>query len=208
MQVLELPLRDLRPAVWNANTMSADHQKRLGVSLARYGLVQNLVVRPVGGAAYEVLSGNQRLQLLQRSGTMNVPCVVIDLDDAQARLFSQALNHIHGEDDLGLRAGLIRQVLKEVPEADVLALLPETAESLKGLETLGLADLTEHLRAWELAQAAKLKCFTAQLTGDQLQTVEHALDRAGEGRASDGVNPNRRGNALYLLCKEYLEVNS
>ena len=109
---------------------------------------------------------------------------------------------------MGLRAELIRRVLKEIPEADVLALLPETAESLKDLETLGLADLTEHLRAWELAQTAKLRYFTAQLTGDQLQTVEQALDMAGEGQASDGGNPNRRGNALYQLCKQYLEYES
>ena len=208
MQIVDLPIQDLRPATWNANVMGEDDRHRLRASVERYGLIQNLIVRPDGDGTYEVLSGNQRLLALKESGAARVPCVVVALDDAQARLLAQALNRIHGEDDLGLRAELIRQVLKEVLEADVLALLPETAESLRGLETLGLTDLTEHLRVWELAQAAKLRYFTAQLTGEQMQTVEEAFEKVEEGRASVGINPNRRGNALYALCKQYLEEAS
>ena len=45
---------------------------------------------------YEMLAGNQRLQVLSRSGVMAVPCVVVDLGDGEARLFFQALNRVHG----------------------------------------------------------------------------------------------------------------
>ena len=208
MRVVNLHVRGLMPAAWNANIMDDEGQRRLEASLERYGLVQNLVVRPVGSGAYEVLSGNQRLMALKETGVARVPCVVVELDDAQARLLAQAMNRINGEDDLGLRAELIRQVLKEVPKAEVLALLPETAESLKGLETLGLADLTEHLQAWEYAQATRLRHLTVQLTGEQLHTVEEAFERVGEGDTSNDGNPNTKGNALYRLSKHFLETAS
>ena len=106
MQVVDLPLDGLLEAPWNPNEQDPDMMARLTESISRHGLVQNLVFRPLGDA-YEVLSGNQRLQVLRGIGDVKVPCVVINLDDAQARLLAQALNRVHGEDDLGLRAELI-----------------------------------------------------------------------------------------------------
>ena len=104
MKVIDLPLVQLREAPWNPNRMEPAVQARLRTSVSRFGLVVNLVVRPLDDDSYEVLSGNQRLHLLQELDYANVPCVVVDLDDASARLLAQALNRIHGEDDLGLRA--------------------------------------------------------------------------------------------------------
>ena len=105
-------LEQLYPATWNANRMDGAAISRLRESLARYGMVQNLVVRKLANANYEVLSGNQRLTVLRDLGYAEAPCVVVELDDARARLLAQALNRIQGEDDLGLRAELIRQVLE------------------------------------------------------------------------------------------------
>ena len=96
MQVVDLPLQNLSPAPWNANVMDGEDQRRLQVSLERYGLVQNLVVRPIGNERYEVLAGNQRLNALREARVDRVPCVVIELDDAQARLLAQALNRARG----------------------------------------------------------------------------------------------------------------
>jgi len=75
------------------------------------------------------------LKLLREFNVSKVPCVIVNLDDAHARLFAQALNHIHGDDDLGLRAELIREVLKTIPEQEVLAILPDTMVGLKGMAT-------------------------------------------------------------------------
>ena len=45
---------------------------------------------------YEMLAGNQRLQVLGRSGVMAVPCVAVDLGDGEVRLLCQTLNWVHG----------------------------------------------------------------------------------------------------------------
>ena len=84
-----------------------------------------------------MLSGNQRLAVLRELGFTEIPCIVAELDDVQAMLLAQALNRVHGEDNLGLRAQLIKNVLAHLPEREVTAILPETAESLLGLAAMG-----------------------------------------------------------------------
>jgi len=206
MQVVDLPVNDLLEAPWNPNQQDPATMARLTESISRHGMVQNLVVRPLGEGTYEVLSGNQRIQVLRRNGEIKVPCVVVELGDAQARLLAQALNRIHGDDDLGLRAELMREVLDGLPQEEVLLLLPETAESLTSLCSLGQEDMAGYLQAWQEAQDARLRHITFQLTLNQLEVVEEVLARLlPRARNSQGDSPNARGTALYLLCLADLE---
>ena len=80
----------------------------------------------------------------------------------------------------------------------MLSLLPESAASLEALSSLGETSLAEHLQVWQQAKAARLHHMIFQLSADQVKIVEEALD-------SDGAAPNRRGNALFLLCRSYLQ---
>lgn len=205
MDVVDLSVDPLREAPWNPNIMDGEMLERLRVSISLYGLVEPLVVRPDGSETYEVLSGNQRLHLLKEQEYTIAPCVVIDVDDAHATLLAQALNHVHGTDDLGLRAELMREVLAAVPQNEVLSLLPETPESLRDLASLGQGDLAVHLQAWQRAQAARLRHLQFQLTDAQLEVVEETLARVlPRVRDAQGTSPNVRGTALYLLCRDYL----
>lgn len=208
MKIVELPIRYLKEAPWNANRMNEVMLARLKESLNRYGLVSNLVVRKLSISSYEVLSGNQRLKLLGEMGFTFVPCAVVQLDDAQARLLSQAINHVQGQDDIGLRAELLREVLKTIPENEVAAILPETTNSLKALSTLNEQTVASYLQNFEQLKKTKLKHLQFQLTGDQLEIIEKALAMLLPKAKKRGDNPNIRGNALYLLCKSYLEKNS
>ena len=149
MDVRNLPLERLQDAPWNPNRMDDIALNRLRESLSRYGLVQNLVVRPISEDSHEVLSGNQRLQVLRELCYVEAPCVVVEVDNAHARLLTQALNRLQGEDDLGLKAELVREVLKTLPKEDVLSLLPETTESLQALSSLGQETMAEYLQNWQ-----------------------------------------------------------
>ena len=208
MKITNIPVDLLRQPEWNPNQLNHDGLSKLGRSIDRYGLVQNLVVRRMEDGTYEMLAGNQRLQVLSRSGIMEVPCVVVELEDGEARLLCQALNRVHGEDDLGLRAELLRQVLEELPEEEVLGILPDTRMGLESLVNLGQDSVDGYLENWQAAQAVRLKHLQFQLTGQQLESVEEALARLmPEASSGHGSSPNARGTALYILCRRYLDVS-
>ena len=204
MQVIELPLAVLKEAPWNANQIDAAMLQRLRASIAKYGFVQNLVVRQIG-EYYEVLSGNQRLKLLREFNVTKVSCVIVELDDGHARLLAQALNHVHGADDLGLRAELLREVLQVIPQQEVMAVLPDSMVGLNGMAMMHQETMAGYLQNWEKARAARLRNLLFKLTAEQLQTVETALDGIlPEARRQQGNSPNTRGTALYLICKSFL----
>jgi ParB family chromosome partitioning protein len=210
VEVTDLPLDQIQEAPWNANQMDQAMRLRLRRSIQRFQLVVPLVVRPIRGPIgdlYETVGGAQRLQVLRELGFASAPCVVAEADDAEARLLSQALNRVQGEDDPGLRAELLRELLKRLPQEEVLKLLPETASGLQALASLGQQDIAGYLQSWRQSQSARLKHLTFQFSPPQLEVIEKALAQVmpqAKDAATD--NPNPRGNALYLLCKGYLEL--
>ncbi len=133
MRIVDLQLEAIQEAPWNANEMEPAMEARLRHSIQRFGLVAPLVVRQLDDGAYETIGGAQRLRLLREEGKQDVVCVVVEADEAEARLLSQALNHIFGHDNPGLRAELLRKVLAQLPEEEVLDVLPDSQESLAAL---------------------------------------------------------------------------
>jgi len=207
MQVVDVPIGSITPAGWNPNQMSDVIADKLRGSIRRFGLVVPLVVRELAPGRYETIGGAQRLGIAQDLGFSKMPCVVVEADDMEARLLGQCLNRIAGDDDLGLKAELIRELLGSMPQEEVLKLLPETVESLNALASLGQEDMASHLIAWQEAQHARLKHMQFQLTSVQLEVVDEALARVmPEARSTGGDNPNVRGTALYLLCKRILDL--
>jgi ParB family transcriptional regulator, chromosome partitioning protein len=206
MKVIDIRIERLIEASWNVNRMDEDMLNHLKQSLITYGVVEPLVVRPVKKPNFEVLSGNQRLKVIRSMRFKSAPCVVANLNDQEAMLLAQALNGIKGEDDLARKGALLKKILSNVPEDKILSILPETSESLRDLSSLGQEDLAEHLQAWADAQAARLKHMQLQFTHQQLETVEEAVNLILPKAKNDSFeNPNDRGNAIFLLCKFYLE---
>ncbi len=206
MKTIDISLTKLKPAPWNPNQMDETMMSHLRESISKYGLVEPLVARKVDEEQYEVLSGNQRLKVLEDLDFKSVPCVIVELDDARAMLLAQALNGLRGEDDLALKGALLKEILSSVPEDEVLSLLPETTESLKSLSMINEMDLAEHLKTWEERQVARLRHMQLQFTDKQLETVEEAVSLVMDKVKKDVFdNPNARGNAIFLLCKFYLE---
>lgn len=209
MEVLDLPTEQLREAPWNPNEADEATLRRLAASIGRFGTVLPLVVRPLADG-YEVIGGNQRLRLYREQSVVTVPCVEVQVDDASARLLAQALNAVHGQDDLNKKASLVRDLLATMPEAQVLAILPDTAQALRGLAALGQpgAGLAENLSAWATAEAArakaKLHVISFPFSDEQKAAIEDAIATALALPAVaryDG--PNRRAAALVHIAQEW-----
>lgn len=204
MQIVEVPSGKVVPAVWNANEMDPAMLAHLNSSIGHFGLVSPLIVRRIGNH-YETIGGNQRLKVLKGTGAKTIPCVVVEMNDAQAKVLSQGLNHIHGSDNLGLRAELLRQILKATPAKQVLSILPETPQSLAEASKQDQLSLDDYLKAQKLSQNARLHHFTVQLTAEQVRMVEEAFNKL-ESRLGIQGGPKNRGAALYWLCQKFLKA--
>jgi DNA modification methylase len=132
--VRQIPLTRLHAAPWNANVMSASTQAKVRESVRRFGIVENLVARPLPRRGhYEVLSGNHRLTIYEEEGLDTADVHIVHLDDAQARLLAQTLNRTRGRDDPERYADLLRRILEDLAPADITQLLPETEHSIAKL---------------------------------------------------------------------------
>jgi ParB-like chromosome segregation protein Spo0J len=132
VDVVELPLPKLLRAEWNANRVDEETLVKIRRSIEQFGVVENLVVRkhPAKRGCFEVLSGNHRRDLYEQAGMTLAPCVVVDVDDARARLLAQTLNRTRGADDPLAYRELLEDVLGTMSVDEVLELLPETSASL------------------------------------------------------------------------------
>jgi hypothetical protein len=132
MNVQELPLEVLVEADWNANRVPRSLLAKIRRSLTEFGIVENLVARPhpQRPGLFEVISGNHRLRLLRELGVETVPVVLLELDDARARLLAQTLNRTRGSDDPHAYARLLEEVLAELDVAQVTGLLPESEATI------------------------------------------------------------------------------
>lgn len=207
MNIVKLSIEQIHASPWNPNEMDEEMTSRLRRSIQRFGLVAPLVVWRTEDGHYETIGGAQRLSVLREVGEASIPCVVVEADDAEARLLSQALNHISGADNLGLRAELIRHLLDVLPPEEVHAILPDI-EELQALSSLAQEPVAEYLAEWERARSARLRHLQFQLTETQLEIIEEALSRVLPlARRNTGDSPNARGTALYELCRAYLELS-
>jgi ParB-like chromosome segregation protein Spo0J len=141
-----IPIDRLQRAPWNANRVPPKTLAKIRHSIEEFGVVENLVARPhpEHDGDFEVVSGNHRLELLRELGVDEVPVVVVEVDDAHARILAQTLNRTRGADDPEAYARLLDQVLSEMSRDDVLSFLPETDASLeRALASLPARDLSD-----------------------------------------------------------------
>lgn len=60
----------------------------------------------------------------------------VQADDARAPLLAQALNRVHGQDDLNKEAALVKDQLAAMSTEEVAAILPDSIEAMKGLASI------------------------------------------------------------------------
>jgi ParB family chromosome partitioning protein len=61
-----------------------DSMRELADSIAAQGVIQPIVVRPLGGDRYEIVAGERRWRACQQAGLSEIPVVVRDVDEQSA----------------------------------------------------------------------------------------------------------------------------
>jgi ParB family chromosome partitioning protein len=75
----------------------ADSLRELADSIAAQGVIQPIVVRPVGESGYEIIAGERRWRAAQQAGLSEIPVVVREVDE-QAAIAIALIENIQRDD--------------------------------------------------------------------------------------------------------------
>lgn len=87
MEINISSLVDYRKGNLGKNRYSKEDMDDLTESVKNFGVIQPLIVRPIGNEKYEILLGHHRKDAAKRNKLQTVPCIVKELDDDQAESF-------------------------------------------------------------------------------------------------------------------------
>ena len=94
----QLPLDRLQPGRYQPRTkMDAEALGELADSIRAQGVIQPILVRPVGADRYEIIAGERRFRAAQMAGLAEVPVTVRDVPD-DAALAMALIENIQRED--------------------------------------------------------------------------------------------------------------
>ena len=191
----------------NANVMSEERLEKLARNIERERRYPPLVVRPHPQLTgeYQLLDGHQRWEVLRRLGHESALCFVWPCDDQTALLLLATLNRLEGEDAPSKRAELLAELTSLLPPEELALLLPEDASQIEDTLSLfaldGDALLAELTRATE-RQEGSPRLLSFAVTPEDEADVEAAVERAA--RQLKGAN--RRGRALGIIARHYLQI--
>ena len=93
-----LPVARLRPGTYQPRTrMNTEALAELADSIKAQGVMQPILVRPVGGGDYEIIAGERRFRAAQMAGLAEVPVLVKDVPN-EAALAMALIENIQRED--------------------------------------------------------------------------------------------------------------
>lgn len=110
MDIRWVSFEDLNPSVYNprVNLQPGDKElEKLRRSIEEFGLVELLVWNEQTG---NLVSGHQRLKILQTAGESGTSCVVVNLDATREKALNIALNKISGDWDLPKLRDLLEEL--------------------------------------------------------------------------------------------------
>jgi len=146
-ELAQLPIDALKPGKYQPRTrMDETSLSELAASIRARGVIQPIVVRPVGGSQYEILAGERRWRAARMAGLEQVPAVVREVPDEAAL-------------GIGLIENIQREDLNPLEEANGLKRLIDefklTHEEVAGAVGRSRAGVTNLLRLLDLAPAVQ-----------------------------------------------------
>jgi ParB/RepB/Spo0J family partition protein len=131
LEVKKLPINKVRANSWNPNQMDTKTMAKLKADIQRKGVVQPILARPAGSDEWEIVDGFHRWTILQELGYTEVPAIVLDFDDTEAKLKTLQLNYMRGAAVPIRLANLIHDLNRTMTLEDLEAALPYEKAELK-----------------------------------------------------------------------------
>lgn len=194
---------DLIPYARNSRTHSEEQVTQIAASIKEFGFLNPVIIDGEKG----IIAGHGRVMAAKKLGMTELPAVEAShLTDAQRRAY------IIADNKLALNAGWDDEMLRvEFAELEGLGfdldLTGFTPEEVKALdfdagEEVGMPQLPDGDK-----EPFQQKTFT--LHDEQAAIVDDAVTLARTNPLADtGINENSNGNALALICGQWLEARN
>jgi ParB family chromosome partitioning protein len=187
-ELARLPLGQIRPNPRQPRKrVDAEALGGLAESVRAQGVVQPIVVRPVGAGAYEIIAGERRWRAARAAGLATVPAVVRETDDRESLV-------------LALVENVARENLTAVEEARAYALLQDEFG-------LSLGEVAERVGRSKPSVSNRLRLL--ELPDDVLDRVERGQLSEGHARAVLSVPGNEeRRTLMRKIIRDGLSVRA
>jgi len=173
-----VPIEKIRvPEVRASSKLTPEQQAFFEGTVEKYGVLQPILIRPIGGGRYELIAGKTRLEELKKQGVRTVEAKVVQASSKDAYLMHIAENYARGTTDPINTAKVIKKALDEGAGVEEVAKIfnhkPEWVRFMVGLLKLpevyqrGLKE--GRLNVTHIREAFKLP---------DLKEVDHALASA------------------------------
>jgi ParB family chromosome partitioning protein len=194
----------LIPYARNSRTHSDTQIAQIASSIKEFGFLNPVIIDGDNG----IIAGHGRVLAAKKLGMVDLPCVEAShLTDAQRRAY------IIADNKLALNAGWDDEMLRvEFAELEDLGFdLDLTGFSLDEIDALGFDNDSALDQMPVLPNGDKepyqQKTFT--LHDEQAAIVDDAVTLARTNPLADtGINENSNGNALALICGQWLEARN
>ena len=193
----------LIPYARNSRTHSDSQVTKIASSIKEFGFLNPVIVDKDNG----IIAGHGRVMAAKKLGLKEVPILLVEhLTEAQKRAYIIADNR------LALDAGWDEEMLRvEFAElADDGFNLELTGFGLDEIDALSFDDDCEaEMPALKDGEKEPFQQKTFTLHDEQAAIVEDAITLARTNPIADtGLNENSNGNALALICTQWLEAQN
>jgi len=193
------------PNGWNPNIVPEEVLAKLRAEIAQKGLCEPIIVRKRGDG-YEVVDGEHRWRICRDLGWQEIPCIIQDFSDTEAKIKTLQLNYMRGSVVPVKLAFLIHDLSKEISLEDLAKRLPyEEPQMLDNLELLKLPeDFGKEIEAQARKEAEELPSVISFVVyKEQLEVIEKAIKIATES-LPEGAK-NSKALALERICAYFIE---
>ena len=204
MDITLIELNKIKPNDYNPNVVSGDILAKLGAEIAHKGLCEPILVRSRGNS-YEIVDGEHRWRICRDLGWKEIPCIIQDYDDTEAKLKTLQINYMRGSAVPIKLAHLIHDLNKEIKLEELAKKLPyEKPQMMDSLELLKLPEdfgKTIEEQAKEKEQELP-SVISFVVYKEQAEMIEKALNIASQ-ELPEGTK-NSKALALEKICAYFL----
>ena len=199
----DYPLQDLIPYARNSRTHSDEQVTQIASSIKDFGFTNPVLIDADGG----IIAGHGRVMAAKKLKMESVPVIVLShLTEAQRRAY------VIADNKLALNAGWDDEMLRvEFQELQDLGFDVElTGFSMDEINALQFdSDCETGMPALKDGDKEPYQQKTFTLHDEQAALVDDAITLARTHPLVDsGLNENSNGNALSLICEQWLEAQN